>query len=129
MSFKGLHYGIDRALVRLNAESGGSSEKKKGSAVNAQYMCMEYSRLVFVYVGVCGLRCCFILKCLFGHHVLFRLAGLHACIMGLCIVVKCTNTPFCFDQDFGNMTNLFPLALLKATGGANGVKLKARHYR
>lgn len=69
VSFKGLHYGIDRALVRLNAEAGKSSEKKK-SAVNAQYMCMEYSGLVFVYVGVCGLRHCFIFKCLFGHRVL-----------------------------------------------------------
>lgn len=30
VSFKGLHYDIDRALVRLNAESGGSSVKKVG---------------------------------------------------------------------------------------------------
>lgn len=67
VSFKGLHYGIDRALARLNAESGGSSEKR--SAVNALYVCVEYSGLVFVYVGVCGLRHCFILKCLFGHRV------------------------------------------------------------
>lgn len=67
VSFKGLHYGIDRALVWLNAESGGSSEER--SAVNALYMCMEYSGLVFVCVGVCGLRYGFILKCLFGRRV------------------------------------------------------------
>lgn len=68
MSFKRLHYGIDHALVRLNAEYGVSSEKRL--AINALYMCMEYSVLVFVYVGVCGLRHCFILKCLFGHRML-----------------------------------------------------------
>lgn len=68
VSFKRLHYGIDHALVRLNAEYGVSSEKRL--AINALYMCMEYSGLVFVYVGVCGLRHCFILKCLFGHRVL-----------------------------------------------------------
>lgn len=73
MSFKGLRYSIDRTLVQINAEAGKSSGKKQKteSAVNAQYMCMEYSGLVFVHVGVCGLGHCFILKCLFRHHYTF----------------------------------------------------------
>lgn len=108
MSFKGLHYNIDRTLVWLNAESGGSSEKR--SAVNAQYMCMEYSGLVFVYVGVCVFSdtALFYFKCLFGHCVL------SAYIIALILwgYTKCTNTPFCSDQDFGNMT----ISLSLATG-------------